>query len=83
MKRPLKFKLDSFRFYHLGMAPVAAFAAAGLENKCSLSGCMTNKQYASSYMSDDIRRFLRNKIISGDQFIVQYFIDYGISINLV
>lgn len=57
----------------LGMKPVEAFYAASVANKCGLSGCMTNRKYASSYMSDDIKNFLYRKLDEGNLEVHEYF----------
>jgi len=79
VKRPLKFKLDAYRFYTEGLKPLEAFAKAGAENNVSLSGCMTNRGYASSYMSDDVKNYLRKR--SSTQEVITYFEQWGLDIN--
>lgn len=77
--RPLKFKLDAYRFYSQGgMSSTAAFERAAIENATTLSGCMTH--YASSYMSDDVKNFLRKKIVSKDLEVIEYFQQHGLSL---
>jgi hypothetical protein len=79
-KRPLKFKLDAYRFYAQdGMKPVDAFAKAGEVNNVPLSGCMTNRGYASSYMSDDVKNYLRKR--KDDDEVVSYFSNWGLDIT--
>lgn len=71
-KRPLKFKLDAYRFYQQdNMKPTEAFEAAGRLNNVPLSGCMTNRSYASSYMSDDIKNYLRKQRDNVE--LIEYF----------
>jgi hypothetical protein len=81
MKRPLLFKLDAFRYFYNGYSAIESFRLAGDLNYCTLSGCMTNKSYASSYMSDDIRRVLRDKLDQGNQQIIDYLNKYHIDIQ--
>jgi len=45
---------------------------AGEENSVSLSGCMTNPKYASGYMSDDIKGFLRRYEVAKNQEVLEY-----------
>jgi hypothetical protein len=67
IKRPLKFKLDAYRFYAVDkLTPMEAFKKAGETHNVSLSGCMTTKAYASGYMSDDIKNFIKRKIAADD-----------------
>lgn len=76
-KRPIEFKLDAYRMYAShGMKPIDAFVAAGQIHQVPLSGCMTTKRYASGYMSDDIKRYLRDKITAGDPVVLAYFRKY-------
>jgi hypothetical protein len=79
VKRPLKFKLDAYRYYVLGNTAAHAFVLAARDNNTTLSGCMTD--YASSYMSDDVKNFLRKKIAKKDQEVVQYFIDNDLDLK--
>lgn len=78
-KRPLKFKLDSYRFYTEGCKPLEAFAKAGVENNVPLSGCMTTKAYASGYMSDDIKNYLRKH--KSNEEVIAYFSKWGLDLN--
>lgn len=80
MKRPLKFKLDAWRFYSEGHTPLEAFVLAGKENDVPLSGCMTTKAYASGYMSDDIKNFLRRKRIQGNPEIDAYLVTWKLTL---
>jgi hypothetical protein len=74
MQRPIKFKLDAYRLYTEGLSPTAAFERASMLNGgCKLSGCMTNRSYASSYMSDDIKNFLRREIAKSNREVLKYF----------
>lgn len=79
-KRPLKFKLDAYRFYAEGNNPIDSFSLSGKENGCALSGCMTTKAYASGYMSDDIKNVLRRKIAAGDPEVLAYFKQHGLDL---
>lgn len=73
MKRPLKFKLNAYHNWYHGMTPLEAFAMASSQNDdIPLSGCMTTKAYASSYMSDDIRNFLRKKLDVDNKEVIEY-----------
>jgi hypothetical protein len=76
MKRPIIFKLDAYRFYCEGCSPLEAFAKAGQVHDVPLSGCMTTKAWASSYMSDDIRNWLRKQIAKGNSEVAEYFEKY-------
>lgn len=82
MKRPLRFKLDAYRLYtYCNMTPMQAFAEAGRLNDCTLSGCMTTKAYASGYMSDDIKNFLRKKLAVGNEEISAYLKEFSIAMK--
>lgn len=73
MKRPLKFKLDAYKYWFNGASPLHAFQQASEDNdNIPLSGCMTTKAYASSYMSDDIRNFLRKKLAVDNNEVIEY-----------
>jgi hypothetical protein len=79
-KRPIKFKLDAFRFYLAGNNPTTSFQLASEANdNVALSGCMTNRGYASSYMSDDIGNYLRRRIQAGDLEVLAYFAEWGMN----
>lgn len=80
-KRPYKFKLDSYRFYTLGMTPMESFARAGKTHQVDLSGCMTNKAYASGYMSDDIKNYIRKKIANNDLETIEYFNEHKLALD--
>lgn len=71
MKRPIEFKIRALELYRQGMAPIDAFRQAGEEMGIPLSGCMTDKRWAPSYMSDDIKGFLRKKASSDDALMQQ------------
>lgn len=77
--RPLKFKLDAYRLYKGGMTPEDAFVHAASLNNTTLSGCMTD--YASSYMSDDVKNFLRKKIEAQNEEVIQYFLANELDLN--
>lgn len=62
-KRTLEFKVDSFKYYADGLTPKEAFLKACTLHGTTPSGCMTD--YSSSYMSDDIKNYLRKKIQIG------------------
>ncbi len=79
VKRSLKFKLDAYRFYVDGENPINSFSLAGHLNQVPLSGCMTTKAYASGYMSDDIKNFLRKKIKARDVETLAYFHKWNLS----
>jgi hypothetical protein len=80
VKRPLKFKLDAYRLFQSGTyGAVAAFAGAAKLNNTTLSGCM--KDYASSYMSDDVKNFLRKKIAAGDEETLTYFKKHNLALD--
>jgi hypothetical protein len=73
-RRPIKFKLDAYRLYATrGMTPMEAFAEAGKLNTVPLSGCMTTKAYASGYMSDDIKNYLRKQLVLNNKEVHEYF----------
>lgn len=73
VRRPIKFKLDAFRLFYCDRVGTAeeVFRQAAIMNSTTLSGCMID--YASSYMSDDIKNFLRKKLLVGDIVVHQYF----------
>lgn len=72
-RRPKKFKLDAYRLYVEGFHPQQCFESASLLNGgVKLSGCMTNRGYSSSYMSDDIKGWIRRQIAAGDVEVTQY-----------
>lgn len=73
IKRPIKFKLDAYRLFYTVQVDTAqeAFAKAAELNDTTLSGCMTD--YASSYMSDDVKNFLRKKLNAGNVEVHTYF----------
>jgi len=63
MKRPIEFyqtAWDTFnaddRSVYKYQKALDAFVAAGNEHNVPLSGCMTTKAYATSYMMDDVKR---------------------------
>lgn len=77
VRRPLKFKLDAYRLYKSGMTPREAFAQASkLNDDVPLSKCMTHRLWSSGYMSDDIKNFLRRKIVNKDVETLEYFRKY-------
>ncbi len=80
MKRPIEFKLDALRFYTEGCTPLEAFAKAGKVHDVPLSRCMTTKAYASGYMSDDIKNWLRKKRDGGNATVQQYLTKWNISL---
>lgn len=65
VKRPIEFKIRAFELFRQGMSPTEAFAKAGKEFDVALSGCMTTKAWASSYMSDDVKNYLKKQVASG------------------
>ena len=72
-KRPNKFKLDAYRFYTDGHHPQIAFEMASDANGgIKLSGCMTNRSYSSSYMSDDNRGWIRRQIAVDNKEVIEY-----------
>lgn len=76
-RRPTKFKLDAYRMYVEGFSPMVSFEkASDLNGGIKLSGCMTTRAYASSYMSDDIRGFLRRQIKADNREVIDYFDKY-------
>lgn len=82
IKHPLKFKLDAYRMYVAhGMTPLNAFETAGKMNNVPLSGCMTIKTYAFGYMSDDIKNYLRRKIIAADLETINYFNQHNLRLD--
>jgi hypothetical protein len=81
-KRPVKFKLDAYRHYNAGRTPLEAFALASQDNdNVALSGCMTTRSYASSYMSDDIRNWIRKR--RDEPQIIEYFEQNSLDLNKV
>lgn len=79
-KRPAKFKFDAYRLYVEGNHPQQAFEkASALNGGISLSGCMTNRSYSSSYMSDDIRGWIRRQLAAGSVEAIQYFEQHQLS----
>lgn len=82
MKRPIKFKLDSYRNYLNGASPVVAFEQASSQNGgVKLSGCMTTRAYASGYMSDDIKNWIRRAIKAQNPEVLAYFDQHGLSLD--
>lgn len=74
VRRPIKFKLDAYRMYVGGNHPQQCFEQASkMNNDVALSGCMTNRQYASSYMSDDIKGWIRRQLAVDNQLVHEYF----------
>lgn len=74
MNRPIKFKLDAYRFYLEGSHPQQAFEKASMANGgCKLTKCMTERSYSSSYMSDDIKNWIRRQLKAGTSEVHQYF----------
>lgn len=80
MKRPIEFKLDALRFYTEGCSPLEAFAKAGAKHNVPLSGCMTTKAYASGYVSDDIKNWLRKQRDKGNQTVIDYLTTWSINL---
>ena len=81
-KRPIKFKLDAYRAYKRGQTPLEAFQEASrLNDNVGLSGCMTTRSYASSYMSDDIRRWIRDRRELPE--VLEYFETNGLDLSEV
>lgn len=78
--RPMKFKLDAYKAFCDGLTAKESFVVAARDNNTTLSGCMTD--YASSYMSDDIKNFLKRKIVQGNQEVIDYFVFYGLDLNM-
>ena len=63
VKRPQEFYQTAWDTYHADERDVPkyqksldAFVVAGEQHSVSLSGCMTTKAYAHSYMMDDVKR---------------------------
>lgn len=80
-ERPLKFKLDAYRMYTNGHHPVNCFEmASDLNGGIKLSGCMTTRSYASSYMSDDIKNAIRRLIAKRDKETIDYFNKWGLDL---
>ncbi len=80
--RPVKFKLDAYRLYIEGHHPTVAFEKAGMLNGgCKLSGCMTTRAYAPSYMSDDIKGYIRRQIARGNDEVISYFNKWGLDLD--
>lgn len=62
-KRTLEFKVEAFKLYKSGFKPKEAFEKACAMHGTIPSGCMT--QYSSSYMSDDIKNYLKKRLLNG------------------
>lgn len=62
-KRTLEFKVDAYKFYSSGIPVKESFLRACEKHGTTPSGCMTD--YASSYMSDDIKNFLKKNLQKG------------------
>jgi hypothetical protein len=63
MKRPIEFYQTAWDTFNADDRPLykyqkamLAFLVAGEAHNVPLSGCMTTKAYASSYMMDDVKR---------------------------
>lgn len=79
--RPIKFRLDAYRMYLEGHHPTVAFEKASRMNGgCKLSGCMTNRSYAPSYISDDIKNYIRRQIAKGNEEVLIYFKQWGLDL---
>lgn len=64
------------------MTALEAFQEASrLNHKIALSGCMTTKAYASSYMSDDIKNYLRKQISLDNTDVITYFNNNGLDLS--
>lgn len=82
MRRPAKFKLDAFRYWIDGAHPTVAFEMASNANGgIKLSGCMTNRSWSSSYMSDDIRNWIKRQRDLGNTEVLTYLEKYEIVIS--
>jgi len=77
IRRPIEFKLEAYRLYREGKRPTQAFAIAGIIHDQPLSGCMMKKEWAASYMSDDIRGFLKKQAASGNQQVIDFANTYN------
>ncbi len=80
-KRTLEFKVDSFKFYKNGLTPKEAFVRACNLHGTTPSGCMTD--YSASYMSDDIKNYLRKKLENGCEKTKQLLGNYVEYLNLI
>lgn len=81
MKRTLQFKMDAYRFY----AAYELSAPHALQYACAKhatkpSGCMSLKN-AYSYMSDDIKNYIRKKLAANDSEAKEYFSKHMLDVN--
>lgn len=78
-KRTLLFKCDAYLLYANGLTPKQAFTEAAEIHEVSICKCMMF--FSSSYMSDDIKNFLRKKIAQGNEEVLAYFSHNNLDLN--